>query len=577
MIQHTPAGPDAPAHRTAATAHRAPAAARRATTNATRTRALGLLAIAATGALALSSCTAGTGDDAEPQAVDGGTLVYATGDAEPTCLDPHVGGNYPQALISTQYLEPLVGRDADGKITPWLATEWAPSEDGLTWDFTLQEGVTFTDGTPLDAEAVKANIEHLQDPETQSSTGFLAVQKIAEVEPVDDTHVRFHLSSPDSALLESLSQQWTAIQSPAGIARGMEENCQEPIGTGPFKVEKWTPQQQVDLVRNDDYRTPGPEADHEGPAHLERIEWRFIPDAATRHAALTSGEVQVIDNPLPSDIVAAESAGIEHIDAPRPGSVNRIELNSGQAPFDDARVREAFIRAADPGPGIDSLFQGTAARSYSPLASTEPTAVSDESLFGTDPDAAADLLVEAGWTEKNDDGVRVKDGKTLTVRFPVSTNQSTAAEQSLFEQIQANTAAVGFDVVLTPVDLSTWYGALGAHEYEAVSAPYTKVGPDVLRILYHSDGTVPAPSGYFANHAMLKDPELDAILDQASATLDETERASLYADAQRRVLESFTVLPLYDQQNHFLLQGVEGVATLGTVATPTFINAKLTK
>lgn len=542
-------------------------------------RALGLtgLAILATGAaLALSSCAApgGAADGGTPQ--DGGTLVYATGDAEPTCLDPHVGGNYPQALISTQYLEPLVGRTADGEITPWLASEWSTSEDGLTWDFTLRSDVTFTDGTPLDAAAVRANIEHLQDPETQSSTGYLAVEKVREVEVVDATHARFHLSAPDSALLESLSQQWTAIQSPAGIARGMEENCQAPIGTGPFTVEAWAPQQSVTLVRNDDYATPGPEADHDGAAHLEQIEWRFIPDAATRYAALASGEVQMIDNPLPNDIVAAKDAGIAHIDAPRPGASNRIELNSAQAPFDDIRVREAFIRAADPNPGIESLTRGTAERSYSALASTEPAAVSDPERFATDAAQAAKLLDEAGWSQTDADGVRTKDGARLTVRFPVSTNQSTAAEQSLFEQIQANTAAVGFDVQLEPVDLSTWYGSLGANEYEAVSAPYTKVGPDVLRILFHSDGIVPAPSGYFANHAQLSDPELDALLDSASATLDATERTKLYVEAQERILASFTVLPLYDQQNHFLTKGVTGVTTLGTVATPTFINAQLT-
>ncbi|MBL3700575.1 ABC transporter substrate-binding protein [Leucobacter luti] len=542
-----------------------------------RGSAIGLAALAGVAALALSACAAPADSSEAGSPVAGGTLVYATGDAEPTCLDPHVGGNYPQALISTQYLEPLVGRDASGKITPWLASEWTTSEDGLTWDFTLQDGVTFTDGTPLDAAAVKANIEHLQDPETQSSTGYLAVAKVASVEAVDDLHARFTLSAPDSALLESLSQQWTAIQSPAGIERGMEENCQAPIGTGPFVVEKWTPQQSVTLVRNDDYRTPGPEADHDGAAHLDGIEWRFIPDAATRYAALASGEVQVIDNPLPSDIVAAADAGIEHIDAPRPGSVNRIELNSAQAPFDDARVREAFIRAADPDPGIESLYRGTAQRSTSPLASTEPAAASNEELFTTDAAAAEKLLDEAGWTEKGADGVRSKDGAPLTVRFPVSTNQSVAAEQSLFEQIQANTAAVGFDVQLEPVDLSSWYAALGANEYEAVSAPYTKVGPDVLRILYHSDGIVPAPSGYFANHAQLADPELDALLDEASATLDEDARAELYADAQQRILESFTVLPLYDQQNHFLTKQVAGVTTLGTVATPTFINAQLTE
>jgi peptide/nickel transport system substrate-binding protein len=535
-------------------------------------------ALAATVALTLAACTGGGGTDDAATPSDGGTLVYATGDAEPTCLDPHVGGNYPQALISTQYLEPLVGRDADGTVLPWLATEWTVSDDGLTWDFTLADDVTFTDGTPFDAAAVAANVAHLQDPDTGSSTGYLAVQKVASVEAVDATHARFHLSEPDSALLESLSMQWTAMQSPAGIERGTDENCAAPIGTGPFVVDEWTPQQQVVLTANPDYVSRDPQAEHDGAAHLDEIVWRFIPDAATRYAALRSGEVQVIDNPQPDAIAAADAAddgAIAHIDAPRPGSSNRIELNSAQPPFDDVRVREAFVRAADPEPGIETLFAGTATRSTSPLSSAEPVAYSDPDLFTTDVDAAEALLDEAGWTTRDDEGYRTKDGQRLTVRFPVSTNQSVAAEQSLFEQIQANAKAVGFEVVLTPLDLSAWYGVLGAHEYEAVSAPYTKVGPDVLRILYHSDGTVPAPSGYFANHAGVTDPELDALLDQASATADADERADLYQQAQAIVLEGFYILPLYDQQNHFLTSGVTGVRTLGTVATPTFLDARL--
>lgn len=539
-------------------------------------RGAALAALVPAAALVLASCSSDdSSSSAEPQ--DGGTLVYATGDAEPTCLDPHVGGNYPQAMLTTQVLEPLVGRDADGEILPWLATGWEISEDGLTWDFTLAEGITFTDGTPFDAEAVKVNVEHLQDPATQSSTGYLALAKVSEVEVVDATHARFHLTEPDSALAESLSQPWLAIESPTGIARGMDANCAAPVGTGPFVVESWTPQQQVNLVRNDDYATAAPEATHEGAAHLDRIVWRFIPDAATRYAALQSGEVQVVDNPQPDAIATAQAGGdISDVDAPRPGSVNRLELNSGQAPFDDVRVREAFVRAADVDPGIESLYAGTVTRSYSPLSSSEPTAVSDESLFGTDPDAAQDLLDEAGWTERDAEGYRTKDGQRLTVRFPVSTNQSVAAEQSLFEQVQANAKAVGFEVVITPLDLSGWYEALGANEYEIVSAPYTKVGPDVLRILYHSSGIVPAPSGYFANHAQVSDPALDEILDRAAEVTDPTERAELYAQAQQTVLDGFFILPLYDQQNHYLTRGVEGVRTLHTVGTPTFLDTQLT-
>ncbi|PPG06605.1 MULTISPECIES: ABC transporter substrate-binding protein [unclassified Rathayibacter] len=546
-----------------------------------RPRLLALPAAVAAAALLLSGCTAET-PDASSTPVDGGTLTYASGDAEPTCLDPHVGGNYPQALLATQVLESLVSRDADGTITPWLAESWTVSDDALSYDFTLREGVTFTDGTALDAEAVAANIAHLQDPATKSSTGYLAVAKVASVTAVSPTVARFTLTAPDSALLESLAQPWTAIESPAGIARGEEANCEAPVGTGPFAVSEWVKQDHVTLTRNEAYdASTGPTGDgHEGPAHLASITWRFIPDSATRYAALQSGEVDVLDNAQPDTLKAATGAtDLVELDAPRPGSVNRLELNSGQAPFDDESVREAFVRGVGVNDAIDSLFFGTAERSYSPLSSREATAYSDPSLFedaGSDSEAAAaeDLLEKAGWVDSDGDGIREKDGTPLTLRFPVSTNQSIPAEQSLFEQIQASAKTLGFDVRISLLDLSSWYTALASNEYELVSAPYTKVGPDVLRILYSSSGITPAPSGYFANHAQIADPALDSLLEQASATTDEDARADLYEQAQRIVLEGYWILPLYDQQNHYLHRSaVQGLVALDTVSTPWFADA----
>ncbi|PPI41669.1 MULTISPECIES: ABC transporter substrate-binding protein [unclassified Rathayibacter] len=546
-----------------------------------RSRLLALPAAVAAAALLLSGCTAET-PDASSTPVDGGTLTYASGDAEPTCLDPHVGGNYPQALLATQVLESLVSRDADGTITPWLAESWTVSDDALSYDFTLREGATFTDGTALDAEAVAANIAHLQDPATKSSTGYLAVAKVASVTAVSPTVARFTLTAPDSALLESLAQPWTAIESPAGIARGEEANCEAPVGTGPFTVSEWVRQDHVTLTRNEAYdASTGPTGDgHEGPAHLASITWRFIPDSATRYAALQSGEVDVLDNAQPDTLKAATGAtDLVELDAPRPGSVNRLELNSGQAPFDDESVREAFVRGVGVNDAIDSLFFGTAERSYSPLSSREATAYSDPSLFedaGSDSETAAaeDLLEKAGWVDSDGDGIREKDGTPLTLRFPVSTNQSIPAEQSLFEQIQASAKTLGFDVRISLLDLSSWYTALASNEYELVSAPYTKVGPDVLRILYSSSGITPAPSGYFANHAQIADPALDSLLEQASATTDEDARADLYEQAQRIVLEGYWILPLYDQQNHYLHRSaVQGLVALDTVSTPWFADA----
>jgi len=543
-----------------------------------RTRSLPLLALASAGALLLAGCAPGSDspDDGTPRA--GGTLTYATGDAEPTCLDPHVGGNYPQALVSTQYLESLVSKDSAGEIVPWLADSWEESDDGLSWTFTLRDGVSFTDGTPFDAAAVAANVAHLQDPETLSSTGYLALQKVTGVEAVDARTARFDLSEPDSALLESLTQPWLAMESPEALERSQEANCESPVGTGPFVVESWTKQDRVVLSRNDDYSSPPADASHDGPAHLDEVVWRFVPDSAARYAALQAGQVDVIDNVQPDTLVAAEKDdSLDEIDAPRPGAANRIELNSGKAPFDDERVRQAFITGVDVNDGIDSLFFGTAERSYSPLSSVEPLAYSDESLFDVDPDAAGDLLDEAGWTERDSDGYRTKGGERLSLEFPVSTNQSIPAEQSLFEQIQAGAKQLGIEVVLSPLDLSSWYGALAENDYDLVSAPYTKVGPDVLRILYDTAGITPAPSGYFANLAQLSDPDLDQLLTDAAQTSDPDERADLYQQAQEIVLESYTVLPLYDQQNHYLVRSsVTGVRALPPVSAVTLYDASRT-
>ena len=524
------------------------------------------IAALATTVLSLSACASPqAGNDAPRE-----SLVYATGDAEPDCLDPHVGGNYPQALLATQVLESLVSLNEAGEIVPWLATEWSTSEDGLSWDFTLDQNATFTDGTPVDAEAVKANIAHLQDPETGSSTGYLAVQQIESVEVVSPKVARFHLTRPDAALLESLAQPWVAIQSPAGIARGKDANCLAPIGSGPFAVSSWTKQDRIVLTRNDAYATPPTGFTVAGDTAPAELIWRFIPDATARFTALQSGEVDVIDNPLPDQITTATGdQALAHLNAPRPGASNRLELNSGQAPFDDIRVREAFIAAADVNPGIESLFEGAAERSYSALSSVEPLGLQSPDAYEFDLDRANALLDEAGWTERNSEGIRTKDGAPLTLRFPVTGAQSTQAEQALFEQIQASTAEAGFDVQISLLDLGAWYGALGAHEYELVSAPYTKIGPDVLRFLFHSDATVPAPSGYFANHAMIKNPELDTLLETVGTAQDPALRTEAATQAQQLIADQQIILPIYDQQNHFLYRAdLEGFRALPTVSTP---------
>ncbi len=538
-----------------------------------RSRVAASLAGAAAILLAVTACTGG-GGSASSTPVAGGTLVYASGDAEPTCLDPHVGGNYPQALLSSQYIEELTALEG-GRPVPALATSWTTSGDGKTLTLRLRDDVTFTDGTPFDAAAVVANIEHVQDPATASSTGYLALQSITKATATDDHTVTLTLSRPDSALLESFSQPWVGMESPKALERSQAQNCESPVGTGPFRITGWKHGDRVTLVKNADHTPLGKRAGSTTKPRLNGITWRFLPDSTSRYAALQSGQVDVIDNAQPDQIRAAKAGkSISDLDAPRPGASNRLELNSGHGVFRDEAVRKAFIHGAEVDPGITSLFLGTAKRSYSLLSSVEPFAYSadGDALFDHDASEAAKLLDDAGW-KKGSDGIRTKDGERLTVTFPVSTNQSIPAERSLFQQIQASEKAVGFDVQIKELDLSSWYAALAANQYDVVSAPYTKVGADVLRILYDSASITPAPSGYFANLAQLDDPTVDSLLQRAAQTADTHDRGELYEQAQKDILASATVLPLYDQQNHFLVSSKVHDVETTAVSTPWFGSA----
>jgi peptide/nickel transport system substrate-binding protein len=199
-------------------------------------------------------------------------------------------------------------------------------------------------------------------------------------------------------------------------------------------------------------------------------------------------------------------------------------------------------------------------------------------VLATDPERANELLDAAGYTERNDDGIRMKDGEPLTVSFPLSTNQSIPAEVSLVEQLAASAAEVGFDVQIEQLDISSWYAASGEWDFDAIIAPYSKSSADVLRIVYHSDGNTPAPSGYHANNTGVADPELDEKLDEAGTTTDADRRAELYAEVQAYLVENFYVVPLYDQTVQFAYRdGVEGFKLDPSLNLVTFTNTTVTK
>ncbi|MBG6183112.1 peptide/nickel transport system substrate-binding protein [Arthrobacter sp. CAN_A214] len=505
------------------------------------------IALTAVAGLLLTGCggAANAGEDT--------TFVFATG-KDISCLDPHVNGDMPQASIAANYLDSLVSQDAEGTIHPWLASDWEVSADGLTYTFTVRTDVTFTDGTPLTAEAVKANLDHMVDPDTQSGTAGGYLKPYAGTEVVDADTAVVTLNRPYAAFLEVLAQPFLGIQSPEALKRPQAENCNAPVGTGPFKIVDYVPQSKATLVRNEDYNSAPPFAEHQGPAYLETIEWRIVPEDSTRYGLLRAGQVDALDLMPSVHFDEAESdPDVELILQDRPGNPTNLILNTTRPPFDDPDVRKAFLRSAYVDAGINSVYFGTVTKAGGPLSSTTTFYSPDfEDVYAPDPDEANQLLDDAGWTGRDDDGYRTKDGERLTVHFPYTPNSWPTAHQALVTQIQATAKQVGFEVLIENGDAATVSEQGNNFEYDLRADYWNTNTADVLRIVFSSEYTESA--GFVANGSGFRNPELDGILNDALATDDAETREDLYYQAQQIVSDNALQLPLYNQASQVALR-----------------------
>jgi peptide/nickel transport system substrate-binding protein len=493
---------------------------------------------------------AGAPETVEGTPVQGGSIVYAT-DREPTCLDPHNLGDMPQTYLARQFLDSLVSMQPDGSVVPWLADSWTISPDGLQYTFKLKKGVKFTDGTPFDAEAVKANFEQTLDPETQSSTNLVYLLPIYKgIDVLDKYTVRVNLKRPYSPFLDVLSQAFFGMESPKAMARGIKANCVSPVGTGPFIVKKWVKGQQVDLVRNDAYNSPPKDAKNQGPAYLDAITWRFLPEPSVRYSALESGEAQAIFSIPPEDFAAAQTdPDIELQQFVHAGIGHYIVLDNSEPPFDDLKVRQAFTLAANAPAAVESAYQGAYPTSTGAISSGTPFYTDKYGqTYAPDLARAEKLLDEAGWT-KNSSGVREKDGKPLTVKFIYGsgTGETPPAELTLYQNIQAAVKEAGFEVNFVPLPQAQFYEAANVpSEFDAEPTYWNCPTPMCMYIVSSSE-TYDQP---FANMAKVKNPELDKTLLAAAAAdpEDRATQAKLYEKAQKLIVEGAYWVPMYPEQ-----------------------------
>ncbi|MCF6471521.1 ABC transporter substrate-binding protein [Nonomuraea sp. MG754425] len=505
------------------------------------------LALLTAALLAVSLAGCGTTRDATGGTTttpkSGGTLVLGENGQEPPCLDPHGNSSSDGPVSTVPVADSLVWFDADGTIQPWLADSWDISDDGLTYTFTLRQGVTFHDGAAWNAEALKVNFEHMRDPATKSplAAAYIAPYKDAQV--VDEHTLKVTLSSPYRPFLDILAQGYLGMISPKQIKESPQSICRHPIGSGPFVFDTWAKGQSITYHRNPDYNWGPKGARHTGPAYLEKLEIRFLTEDATRYNALASGEVHAIDFTPPQNVEDVKAnPDLGFLSAIRPGHPMAFWLNTSRPPFDDVKVRRALLAAVDRASIIEGVSFGQYQVAQGFVTSATPGyARGLEGAITHDPAQADRLLDEAGWNTKDKDGIRLKDGRRLTAYFPIAANFP-AQRMQIAVQTQAAARKIGLDIQLQTPPEQELTDRTVKGDYDLSSGLWATNTADVLWIQYSSKN-ITTPERRGQNAARLKDAALDDLLEQARRATDPTE---LYNRAQARLLELVPAIPFYD-------------------------------
>jgi peptide/nickel transport system substrate-binding protein len=502
----------------------------------------GLVAVAA---LALSACASGpatnssTVDDADP--VTGGSITWGVS-VEPVCYNPQRSGQQNSFPIIRNFAESLVGKDADGEYTPWLADSWDISDDGLTYDLHLREGVEFTDGTVFDAAAVKTNLDFIADPTNATAAGT-GLSNFAGAAVVDASTVELTLKTPDAAFLDTLASITTAILSPASLALPDNDLCaatSDLVGTGPFILSDYHAGQEITFTANEDYDSAPGYAAHTGRAYLDTVTYRFLPEATVRTGALTSEQVDIIEGVQVTDTALfQDQPGYVYETGPSTGTAFSLNINTRIAPADDVRVRQALRDGFDLDALVENQYLGTVQRAFSSIGPDSP--YFDEDLvdsWGNDVDGANDLLDEAGWTDRDDDGYRTKDGVRLTIVVGYPEPYIRDQRDVLLQAIQAQVKdTIGLDLDVQSISSAQFTDELAKQTWSVYPNTLPTSDPSILfRNIFGSEGFLYAKAPEFA---------LDELIGESRSTSVASERKAAFDEIQETAVDDARYIPLY--------------------------------
>jgi peptide/nickel transport system substrate-binding protein len=501
----------------------------------------------------MAACTAtpvvpeaGEGATAEQPSTEAtakaGELEWGTS-TEPDTLDHQCTFSSNLDFIYKTMFDTLVFWGPDREFYPALAESWEISDDFTSYTFRLKQGVTFHDGTPFNAEAVLFNLDRLQTAECaqgQVAAGRLG-NSYESSETLDEYTIRINFSAPNPTFLNSADGLY--FSSPAAVEQDGDDYGRNPVGTGPFIFQEWVDQSHLSVTQNPNYAWAPGYASHAGTPYLESITWRFIPESTLRVAALESGEIEFIDR-VDADQYALVEANPDLVisSASRPGMPVGWMLNASLAPLDDINVRQAVGHAIDRELMLQTLFGGFMQAAYGPVSSSTFGYSADvESYFAYDPAEASRLLEEAGWADADGDGILDKDGVPLTLTL---IDIAGAADRAAaWEFFQAQLREVGIDLAVEFTESGVVVGECHAAKRHICGLNWRFTEPTELRAVF---GSANIGSGFNWTH--YPDAEIDQLIDTAATEVDRAERADIYADLQRRIMDLAIFVPIWSPQ-----------------------------
>lgn len=513
-----------------------------------------LVLLVAVCAFLVTACTpvgdaAGDGDDTTaPQGgevTDGGELVVALED-DPDMLDPSLARTYVGRTVFTSLCEKLYDIDAELNIIPQLAAELPEvSEDGRTVTIPIREGLTFNDGTPMDAEAVKTSLERHKSIEGSARASELEL--VTAIEVADPTTVELTLSEPFSPLTATLADRAGMIMSPAKLEELAEDFADDPVCVAPFSFVERVAQDRIVLEKSEHYYA----ADE---VHLDRIVYRAIPDGNIRAANLRSGDIHVASRLDPTTIPQVQADENITLQDPLSLGYQGISVNVGNAnglppnppgavegaPASSAEVRRAFELAIDRQQLVETVFGGLYAPGCSPLPPSSQFAPPiAENCPEQDLEQARQLIADAGVPTP------------IPVELIIGTDPESAR---LGQTIQSMVAEAGFEVSLRPTEFAAALDQTDAGNYQMFQVGWSgRVDPDGnLYAFQASDGSL--------NITRADNPEVDRLLREARVVQDQPERTRLYEQVVELVREQANIIYLWHETwNMGIRNEVQGV------------------